>query len=161
MLEKLKEHDIIDPKTDKVIGKIGCDLREIMDKLNELVDAVNTIQKEREAERFEIQEWIGILEAVRKSVNVHEKQIDELQATISKMENVERSENVQPVAETRSENVQPDYVTTSYVTTSYVTDGHTQEYYGQNGGSIVTDYPLPAGYIITIREPENKGGDNE
>ena len=51
----------------------------IIDKINELCDAVNTIQKEREAERFEIQEWIGILEAVRKSVNVHEKQIDGLQ----------------------------------------------------------------------------------
>ena len=68
--------------------------------LNQLVDAVNTIQKEREAEQFEIQEWIGILEAVRKSVNVHEKQIDELQT---------RSENVQPVAETRSENVQDKF----------------------------------------------------
>lgn len=52
---------------------------EFLDKINELVDAVNTIQKEREAERFEIQEWIGILGAVRKSVNIHEKQIDELQ----------------------------------------------------------------------------------
>lgn len=48
-------------------------------KINELVDIVNTIQKGREAEWFEIQEWIGILEAVRKSVNIHEKQIDELQ----------------------------------------------------------------------------------
>ena len=94
MIEKLKEHDIIDPKTDKVIGKIGCDLREIMDKLNELVDTINTIQKERESEWFEIQEWIGILEAVRKSVNVHEKQIDELQmkAEPEKCENP--SENV-------------------------------------------------------------------
>ena len=82
MIEKLKEHDIIDPKTDKVIGKIGCDLREIMDKLNELCDTVNTIQTEREAERFEIQEWIGILEATRKSVNIHEKQIDELQMKV-------------------------------------------------------------------------------
>lgn len=45
MIKKLKEHDIIDPKTDKVIGKIGCDLREIMDKLNELVDAVNWLGK--------------------------------------------------------------------------------------------------------------------
>lgn len=43
MIEKLKEHDIVDPKTDKVIGKIGCDLREIMDKLNEMVDAVNEL----------------------------------------------------------------------------------------------------------------------
>ncbi len=51
----------------------------IINKVNQLIDAVNAIQKEREAERFEIQEWIGILEAVRKSVNVHEKQIDELQ----------------------------------------------------------------------------------
>lgn len=54
------------------------------------------------------------------------------------------------------ENVQPDYVTTSYTT-----DGHTKEYYGQNGASVVTDNPLPAGYVITIREPETKGGDNE
>ena len=48
-----------------------------------------------------------------------------------------------------------------YVTTSYMTDGHTKGYYGQNGASIVTDLPLPAGYVITIREPETKGGDNE
>lgn len=54
----------------------------VISKLNELIDTVNTIQKEREAERFEIQEWIGILEAVRKSVNVHEKQIDELQMKV-------------------------------------------------------------------------------
>ena len=91
MIEKLKEHDVIDPKTDRVIGTIGCDLREIIDKLNEVIDAVNTIQKEREAERFEIQEWIGILEAVRKSVNIHEKQIDELQMKLEpeKCESVE------------------------------------------------------------------------
>lgn len=108
MIKKLKEHDIIDPKTDKVIGKIGCDLREIMDKLNELVDAVNTIQKEREAERFEIQEWIGILEAVRKSVNVHEKQIDELQMKLEPEKCEIRSENVQLDTKTRSENVQDE-----------------------------------------------------
>lgn len=44
MIEKLKEHDVIDPKTDKIIGTIGCDLREIMDKLNEVIDAVNKLQ---------------------------------------------------------------------------------------------------------------------
>ena len=58
--------------------------------------------------------------------------------------------------QTRAENVQPDYVTITYMT-----DGHTKEYYGRNGASIVTDYPLPAGYVITIREAETKGGDNE
>lgn len=35
--------------------------------------------------------------------------VNELQATISKMKNVECSENVQPVAETRPENVQNDH----------------------------------------------------
>ena len=44
MIKKLKEHDVIDPKTDKIIGTIGCDLREIMDKLNEVIDAVNKLQ---------------------------------------------------------------------------------------------------------------------
>ena len=63
----------------------------------------------------------------------------------------ENTENEEP-----AENVQPDYVTTTYPT-----DGHTKKYYGQNGASIVTDRPLPAGYVITIREPETKGGDNE
>ena len=53
-------------------------------------------------------------------------------------------------------NVQPDYVATAYMT-----DGHTKKYYGQNGASIVTDRPLPAGYVIAINEPETKGGDNE
>ena len=53
-------------------------------------------------------------------------------------------------------NVQPDYVTTSYMT-----NGHTKEYYGQKGASIVTDYPLPEGYVITIKEPETKDGNNE
>ena len=80
---------------------------EWINKINELVDAVNTIQKEREAERFEIQEWIGILEAVRKSVNIHEKQIDELQITLEPEKCETRAENVQPYTETRSENV-PD-----------------------------------------------------
>lgn len=118
---------------------------EMQHKINELCDIINTIQKEREAERFEIQEWIGILEAVRQSVNIHEKQIDELQMKVEPEK-----------CEIPAENVQPDYVTTSYMT-----DGHTKEYYGQNGASIVTDHPLPAGYVITIREPETKGGDND
>lgn len=60
----------------KLIFEYLCHLKYTV---NELVDVVNAIQKEREAERFEIQEWIGILEAVRESVNIHEKQIDELQ----------------------------------------------------------------------------------
>ena len=48
MIEKLKEHDVIDPKTDKIIGTIGCDLREIMDKLNEVIDAVNALVYEHD-----------------------------------------------------------------------------------------------------------------
>lgn len=70
-----------------------------IEKINELCDVINAIQKEREAERFEIQEWIGILEAVRKSVNVHEKQIDELQM---KLEPEKCESPVDPFAEQRS-----------------------------------------------------------
>ena len=44
MIEKLKEHEIVDPKTNKVIAMIGCDLHEVMDKVNELVDTVNNLQ---------------------------------------------------------------------------------------------------------------------
>ena len=67
-----------------MIYKVDIDYSSLLsqnygEKINELVDVINTIQKEREAERFEIQEWIGIIEAVRESVNIHEKQIDELQ----------------------------------------------------------------------------------
>ena len=128
--------------------------KEVQNLIDQLVDAVNAIQKEREAERFEIQEWIGILEAVRKSVNIHEKQIDELQMKAEPEKCEIPADNSEKA--NCQENVQPDYMTTTYVT-----DGLTKEYYGQNGASIATDYPLPAGYIIAINEPETKGGDNE
>ena len=62
MIEKLKEHDIVDPKTDKVIGKIGCDLRELMDKLNELVDAVNELEKTAENRKCSKMEQITAVE---------------------------------------------------------------------------------------------------
>lgn len=102
MIEKFTKEEIESAWAEPVAGNI----QSIYDKINELVDAINAIQKEREAERFEIQEWIGILEAVREFVNIHEKQIDELQmkvepekckpvenTTFSKMENVAESGN--------------------------------------------------------------------
>ena len=115
----------------------------VLNKINELVDAVNTIQKEREEERFEIQEWISIIEAVRKSVNIHEKQIDELQMKLEP-EKCEAPLEMDIKAE-------PDFITTSYMT-----DGNTQEYYGQNGARVQFDCPIPAGYTFTIKEI--KGG---
>lgn len=115
----------------------------IIEKTNELVDAINTIQEEREAERFEIQEWISIIEAVRKSVNIHEKQIDELQMK-AEPEKCEAPLEMDMEAE-------PDFITISYMT-----DGETQEYYGQNGARVQFDHPIPAGYFITIKEI--KGG---
>ena len=85
MIEKLKpnEDKIFRTESGEMMVVPALNVPQcISDKINELVDAVNAIQKEREAERFEIQEWIGILEAVRKSVNIHEKQIDELQMKV-------------------------------------------------------------------------------
>lgn len=67
----------------------------IIDKINELIDAVNGIQKEREEERFEIQEWISIIEAVRESVNIHEKQIDGLQMKLEPEKCKAPAKNVQ------------------------------------------------------------------
>ena len=83
---------------EKITNQNQIARHKLAEKINELVDVVNTIQKERETERFEIQEWIDILEAVRKSVNVHEKQIDELQM---KVEPEKCKAPVDPYAEQR------------------------------------------------------------
>lgn len=79
MIKKLEKHIIGGNAPGMVSLMVAPTAEQQVDKINELCDIINTIQKEREAEWFEIKEWIGILEAVRKSVNVHEKQIDELQ----------------------------------------------------------------------------------
>ena len=107
MIEKLDRHI----KTEENGVRISCPptQADCIDKINELVDTINSIQKEREAERFEIQEWIGIIEAVRKSVNkhrklidtlveennIHEEQIDELQMKVEPEKCETSSENVQ------------------------------------------------------------------
>jgi len=54
------------------------------------------------------------------------------------------------------QNEEPDYITTTYTT-----DGKQKKYYGQNGACVETDFPIPAGYVITIRESETKGDNNE
>lgn len=51
----------------------------VINKINELVDAVNAIQKEREAERFEIKEWIGIVSDLRSRVPVVESRVSILE----------------------------------------------------------------------------------
>ena len=96
MINKLDRIEHTDNLYDRngFITNVACGGATIS-KLNELIDAVNAIQKEREAERSEIQEWIGILEAVRKSVNVHEKQIDELQMKVEPHKCKMPAENVQ------------------------------------------------------------------
>ena len=97
MIEKLRTLDDI-PTNTQLEKNILTLCSTYTNKINELIDAVNTIQKEREAEWFEIKEWIDILEAVRKSVNVHEKQIDELQM---KVEPEKCETPVDPYAEQR------------------------------------------------------------
>ena len=110
MIEKLDVIKHTDNLYDKngFITNVACGEATIS-KVNELIDAINTTQKEREAEWFEIQEWIGILEAVRKSVNVHERQIDKLQMKLEPEKCKTRPENVQPDAESRPENVQDKF----------------------------------------------------
>lgn len=112
MIERLNEYKITN--RDGSFINADCNtkiINTLVRKINELVDAVNSI------------------------VSVQEKLIDS-----------------RFVAETTHEapvkNMQPDYVTTSYMA-----DGRTKEYYGQKGASVITDYPLPEGYVITIKEP--------
>jgi hypothetical protein len=80
---------------EKITNQNQIARHKLAEKINELVDIVNAIQKEREAEWFEIKEWIGILEAVRKSVNIHEKQIDELQMKLEPEKCETLTENMQ------------------------------------------------------------------
>lgn len=83
----IRKIPIIDQqKLDSQLGKqVVILLNVFATKTNEVIDVINDIQKEREAERFEIQEWIGIIESVRESVNTHKKQIGELQTEVNKM----------------------------------------------------------------------------
>lgn len=99
-------------------------------KIDELVDTVNNQQ-------IQLNNHECRLLDLQNQISEHDQEIDDCAAIISKMKNVEPAENVQP----------------DYVTTTYVTNGHTKEYYGQNGASIVTNRPLPAGYVIAINEP--------
>jgi aspartokinase len=138
MIKKLQTLD--DIPTNTIIEKsILTICSAYTNKINELCDIINTIQKEREAERFEIQEWIDILEAVRKSVNIHEKEIDELQMKIEPEKCETPAETVQQV--------------------SYMAPGDITVFHGFNC-SVEFDIPLPKGTRITIKSI-NKGEDNE
>ena len=132
MIEKLSEYKIT--SQDGAFINVECNtkiINTLVRKINELCDIINTIQKEREAEWFEIKEWIGILEAVRKSVNVHEKQIDELQ--------------MKPELEKTSEESAPEIPDSAYVTINdmdaYISSEPVTEY---NGEKIYDLYYLPA-----------------
>lgn len=74
---------------------------DFLNKINELVDVVNTIQKEREAERFEIQEWIGILGTVRKSVNKLETMAKNTNTVLKSLVKTKHEEPTDPYAEQR------------------------------------------------------------
>lgn len=80
MIEKFTKEEIELVWEEPLAGN----MQSIYGKINDLIDIINTIQKEREAERFEIQEWIGIIESVRESMNTHKKQIDELKTEVNK-----------------------------------------------------------------------------
>ena len=119
----------------------------IQDKINELIDAVNELQLAKDVMFNRIDMLNNAICDIQNRITaLDDPTYHEAEATpADNSEKANCQENVQPY----------------YVTTTYVTDGKTKEYYGQNGASIATDYPLPAGYIIAINEPETKGGNNE
>ena len=60
-----------------------------------------------------------------------------------------RSENVQKDTESRSENVQDPVC---FISTTYPSDNKTTVFLGQKGASVEFNQPLPAGFMITIKE---------
>lgn len=79
MIEKLEKHIIGENAPGTVSLMVAPTAEQQVDKINELVDAVNAIQKEREAERFEIQEWVGIVSDLRSRVPVVESRVSILE----------------------------------------------------------------------------------
>ena len=59
------------------------------------------------------------------------------------------AENVQKDTKSRPENVQDPVC---FISTTYPSDNKTTVFLGQNGTSVEFNQPLPAGFIITIKE---------
>lgn len=127
MIEKLDRYI----KTEENGVRISCppEPQDIMDKINELVDAVNEL-REQAAE--------------------HDQEIDDCARDISKMEKIEiPAENVQKDTKSHLENVQDPVC---FISTTYLSDNKTTVFLGQKGASVEFNQPLPAGFIITIKE---------
>lgn len=83
MIEKLKEHEVKDSRTGKVYATIGCDMYEIIEKINELVDRENWLDKTVEVLTKRLKDHEEWQSAVGEMVNVHEREIDQLQMSIN------------------------------------------------------------------------------
>ena len=95
-------------------------------------------------------------DAAKEVQNLIDQLVDAVNGILAAQEQYETIYKEDIVPMLTPQNEEPDYITTSYTT-----DGKQKKYYGQNGACVETDYPIPAGFIITIKESETKGGDNE
>lgn len=132
MIEKLKtinpyEETEIDMGTNSVAGLV-YENTPLIQKINELVDAVNELQKQYDSVCI----WVG-----EQKLNYNPDTTKGLSTLV---------EESKP-----AENVQPDFITTSYMA-----DGHIKEYYGQNGTRVQFNRPIPAGYTIIIKETKGE-----
>lgn len=123
MIEKIEMPEMDETYKSAMFAKV------LGNKINELVDVVNALIKEN---------------------NIHEKQIDRLQSTISKMEKVETpAENVQPDAESLPVNVPTNKDFITITADDVLVDGESVREY--NGEKIYNYYHLPA-YFKEIRD---------
>lgn len=109
------------------------------EKINELVDAVNELREETKNNVRIRANHDTLIESLIKQNNIHEKQIDKLQSSVSKMEIIEMpTENVP---------INKDYITIT-VDDVLVGGESVREY---NGEKIYNYYHLPA-YFKEIRD---------
>lgn len=117
MIKKLSEYKITKRDGDYINADNNTQIiNTLVCKINELVDAVNELQK-------------------------HEEQHLDLLTQLNEMrlhQNKKSAENVQdPVC---------------FISTTYPSDNKTTVFLGQKGASVEFNQPLPAGFMITIKE---------
>lgn len=128
-LEPIKEFDCSDTPQAKI--QHHSYHNDCIKKINELVDAVNELAY---------------------TINDHKCQLNNHLCRLLALEDPDDetpAENVQKDTKSCPENVQDPVC---FISTTYPSDNKTTVFLGQKGASVEFNQPLPAGFIITIKE---------
>lgn len=106
----------------------------------EKVEIITNMQPQTELEKSILRVFNGVATKLNEV-------IDAVNGVLAAQEQYATIYNEDIVPMLTPQNKEPDYITTSYKT-----DGKQKKYYGQNGAYVETDFPIPAGFTITIKE---------